>query len=257
MVAMNSAQFEARFDKLPVPDHVAILGLGPSLESYVDIVKRMGARSAFCDEVWGINAVGDIVQCDRIFHMDDVRIQEVRAAARPRSNIAAMLTWLKKHDGPIYTSRVHPEYRGLVAFPLEAVINNLGYAYLNGTAAYAAAFAVHIGVKRISLFGCDFTYPNAHDAERGRGCLEYWLGYARARGIEISVPGCSSLLDACVPDDQRIYGYDTLDVAIEEDDEGRVKVTMTPKATLPTAEEIEARYDHSKHPSPLVKDKSP
>lgn len=254
MVALCSTRHATRFQNLPVPDHVVILGLGPSLETYIDIVKRMGARSAFCDEVWGINAVGDIIQCDRIFHMDDVRIQEIRAAARPQSNIAAMLGWLKNHEGPIYTSRTHPDYRGLVAFPLEDVINNLGYAYLNGTAAYAAAFAVHIGVKRISLFGCDFTYAKAHDAERGRGCLEYWLGFARARGIEINIPATSSLLDGCVPDELRLYGYDTVDVTIEEDPETEVvTVSMSPKDTLPTADEIEARYDHSKHPSPLVK----
>lgn len=255
MVALSAPRHAVRFQNLPVPDHVVILGLGPSLETYVDIVKRMGARHAFADEVWGINAVGDIVQCDRVFHMDDVRIQEIRAAAKPNSNIAAMLGWLKTHPGPVYTSRPHPDYPGLVAFPLQDVINNLGYAYLNGTAAYAAAFAVHIGIKRISLFGCDFTYPKAHDAERGRGCLEYWLGYGRARGIEINVPANSSLLDACVPDDQRIYGYDTLDIEISEDPETEsVTVSMIPKDALPTAEEIEARYDHSKHPSPLVKE---
>lgn len=257
-MVISAPMHARRFDDLPVPEHVVILGLGPSLETYIDIVKRMGARHAFADEVWGINAVGDIIHCDRIFHMDDVRIQEIRAEARPESNIAAMLGWLKKHDGPVYTSRPHPDYPGLVAFPLEAVINNLGYAYLNGTSAYAAALAIHIGVKRISLFGCDFTYPNAHDSESGRGCLEYWLGFARARGIEINVPATSSLLDGCVLEDRRLYGYDTLDVAIEEDEEtGSVAVSTTPRAELPTAEQIEQRYDHSKHPSPLVKDNTP
>jgi hypothetical protein len=42
--------------------------------------------------------------------MDDVRIQEIRAAARPESNIATMLGWMRKHPGPIYTSRLHPDY---------------------------------------------------------------------------------------------------------------------------------------------------
>ena len=62
--------------------------------------------------------------------MDDVRIQEVRAAAAPQSNIANMLAWMRRHPGPILTSRI-PEpnaYPGLVAFPLEPVINALGYA---------------------------------------------------------------------------------------------------------------------------------
>jgi hypothetical protein len=49
------------------------------------------------------------------------------------------------------------------------VINSCGIAYFNNTAAYAVAYAVHIGVKKITLFGCDYTYPNAHDAEKGRG----------------------------------------------------------------------------------------
>lgn len=236
----------------PVSKHIAIIGLGPSAESYMDLVKRLGGRHRLADEVWAINALGDVLACDRVFHMDDVRIQEIRAAAKPDSNIAVMLRWLKKHPGPIVTSRAHPDYPGLVEFPLEDVINDLGYAYFNSTAAYAVAYAIHIGATRISMFGCDFTYPDAHHAERGKGCVEYWLGFARARGVEIVVAGNSSLLDGCVPEDQRLYGYDTLNVAIDAPDDGVAKVTFTPKTTLPTAEEIERRYDHSKHPSPLV-----
>ncbi|CAN5480199.1 hypothetical protein BH10PSE7_BH10PSE7_15420 [soil metagenome] len=234
-----------------VPGHVAILGLGPSLETYVDIVKRMGNRHRLCDEVWAINALGGILQCDRIFHMDDVRIQELRAAARPESNIAAMLEWMRGHPGPIYTSRPHKDYPGLVAFPLEDVINDLGYAYFNNTCAYAVAFAIHIGVQTISMFGCDFTYPNAHDAEKGRGCVEYWLGFARARGVKISFPQTTTLLDSCMPLDESLYGYDTLRVDIAETGE-RMRVAFTPREDLPTAAQIEARYDHSKHPAGVL-----
>lgn len=222
----------------------------------MDRVKRIGNRRWFADEVWAINSLGDVLACDRVFHMDDVRIQEIRAARRPRSNIAAMLEWLKRHPGPVYTSRPHDDYPNLVAFPLEDVINNLGFAYFNGTAAYAAAFAIHIGVKHISFFGCDFTYPNAHQSESGRGCLEYWIGYARAKGIQISISDKSSLLDSCAPM-ELLYGYDTLALTISEADDGRVTVSMKPREQLPSAEEIEARYDHSKHPSPLVKEPTP
>ncbi|MBA1141746.1 class I SAM-dependent methyltransferase [Mesorhizobium neociceri] len=237
----------------PVPDHVLILGLGPSLEGYVDMAKRLGGRHAFCDEVWGINAVAGVVQCDRVFHMDDVRIQEIRAAARPESNIARMLDWMRRHPGPIYTSRPHPDYPGTVAFPLEAVINSCGIAYFNSTAAYAVAYAVHIGVKQISLFGCDFTYAKAHDAEKGRGCVEFHLGIAKARAIEIGFPSNTSLMDAAAPIEERIYGYDTLTLSFDGGGDEPIKVTMTPREALPTADEIEARYDHAKHPNPLVK----
>lgn len=233
------------------PAHVVILGLGPSLESYVDIAKRYGSRRAFADEVWGINAVGDVIQCDRLFHMDDVRVQELRAAESPASNIANMLTWLRTHPAPIYTSRVHPDYPGLVAYPLQDVLNSCGMAYFNSTAAYAVAYAVHIGVKKISLFGFDFTYKDSHKAEKGRACVEFHLGIAKARGIEIGFPSSTSLMDANAPDEERIYGYDTLDVAMDGGGDEPVTVTFKPKPP-PTATEIEDRYNHDRHPNRLV-----
>lgn len=236
---------EPEASKERVPEHVAILGLGPSVGQYLNFTKRIGARGKFCDEVWAINALGDILQCDRTFHMDDVRIQEIRAAAAPDSNIAAMLGWLKKHPGPIYTSRGHDDYPGLVEYPLEEVINKTGYAYFNNTAAYAVAYAVYLGVKKISLFGIDFTYPNSHQREKGRGCVEWWLGYAAARGIKIAIPMQSSLMDALVPVRDKLYGYDTVDVSMSHNSNGTVTVSFKERAALPTAEEIEDRYDHS------------
>jgi hypothetical protein len=218
---------------------------------FAEIAKRAGGRSAFCDEVWGINAIGDVLACDRVFHMDDVRIQQVRADARPQSNIAQMLRWLRRHPGPVYTSRAHPEYPGLVDFPLQDVISDLKFAYFNSTAAYAVAYAVHLRVSRISLFGIDFTYPNAHTAEKGRACVEFYLGLAAARGIEISIPRVSSLMDGCHSEEDRLYGYDTLQVALARDAQG-VTVQFTERDGLPTADEIEARYDHSVHPNALV-----
>lgn len=234
------------------PESVVILGMGPSLGAYVDLVKRLGARTKLADEIWGINALGDIIACDRIFHMDDVRIQEARAAARPESNIAAMVGWLKRHPGPIYTSRTYDDYPGLVAYPLSDVINSTGYAYFNNTAAYAVAYAVHLGVRKISLFGCDFTYPKSHDAEKGRGCVEFWLGFAAARGIKIAMPPSTSLMDALVPPDERLYGYDTVRVQLRERG-GRTRVKFLPREEIPTADEIEDRYDHSQHPNALAK----
>lgn len=235
-----------------VPKHVAILGLGPSLSQYLEITKRLGGRSRYCDEVWAINALGNVFAADIIFHMDDVRIQEIRAAAKPDSNIAAMLSWIKHHPGPIITSRAHPDYPGLMEFPLQDVLNDLGHDYFNSTAAYAVAFAIHVGVERISLFGMDFTYPDAHDAEKGRACVEFWLGCAAARGIKITLPKTTTLMDAMHTRAARLYGYDTREVTFVPQPEGRIKLEFTERETLPTAAEIEAAYDHSAHPNALM-----
>lgn len=242
------------------PKHVCIVGLGPSCTSYLELAKRMGDRREWADEVWAINAMGSVIACDRIFHMDDVQIQEARAQRNQHGNIAAMVRWLKTHPGPVYTSVVREGYPGLVAFPLEDVLNggyeSGGVPYFNSTAAYAVAYAIHIGVKRISLFGVDYTLPNAHSAEQGRGCVEFWLGIAAARGIEITVPETTTLLDACAPDRDRLYGYDCVDVLMSEREDGSLAVRFEPRAEIPTAEEIEQRYDHSKHPNRLIRKES-
>lgn len=230
--------------------HVAILGLGPSLDQYMEQTKRAGGRHKFCDETWSINALGDVFACDLIFHMDDVRIQEIRAEAAPASNIAAMLKWIKTTHIPVVTSRTHPSYPALVAFPLEDVLNHLGHDYFNNTAAYAVAFAIHIGATTISLFGMDYTYPNVHDAEKGRACVEFWLGQAHARGIKINLPKTTTLMDSCYPQASRLYGYDTLDIDFDVQPDGILKLGFREREKLPTAAEIEANYDHS---APITK----
>lgn len=240
-----------------VPGHVAIVGLGPSCATFFELTRRLGGVSAYCDEVWGINAIGDVLRCDRIFHMDDMLVQEARAAAKPDGNIASMVRWMKTHPGPIYTSIVRPGYPGMVAFPLQDVLNrgvdhNGGAPYFNSTAAYAVAYAMHIGVKRMSLFGLDYTLPNAHHAEKGRACVEYWLGVAAARGVKITVPETTSMLDACEKEEDRLYGYDCVDVHLTDQEDGTVQVSFADKAT-PEASDVERRYDHSKHPNPLMK----
>ncbi len=232
-------------EEKPEGKHVAILGLGPSLDQYLEQTKRAGGRHKFCDETWGINALGDVFACDLIFHMDDIRIQEIRAEAAPASNIAAMVDWIKTSPVPVVTSRAHPGYPALVEFPLEDVLNHLGHDYFNNTAAYAVAFAIHTGATKISLFGMDYTYPNVHDAEKGRACVEFWLGQAHARGIEIRLPKTTTLMDSCYPQASRLYGYDTLDIAFNVDEIGKLTLGFSPRETLPTAEQVERNYDHS------------
>lgn len=234
------------------PEHVVILGLGPSVTTYVETVKRLGSRRAFSDEVWGINAIGDVIACDRIFHMDDIKVQEARAAAAPQSNIAHMVAWLKGYRGRVYTSRKRPGYRCLVEYPLEAVINWGGLAYFNSTAAYAIAYAGYLGVKRVTLFGIDYTLPNMHAGERGRACCEFWLGLMSGRGVQIVVPETSSLMDACAPERELLYGFDCSDVTMTDREDGGIEIAVTERAEAVDAAEIERRYDHTRHVNRLL-----
>jgi hypothetical protein len=224
--------------------HIAILGLGPSVRQYLEITKRYGGRRAYCDRTWAINALGDVFACDMIFHQDDVRIQQIRAEAKPDSNIARMLEWLKTTTIPVMTSRAHEDYPALIEFPLAEVLTKFPMGYFNNTAPYAVAYALHIGATKISLFGMDYTYENADHAERGRACVEFWLGMAARMGVEICLPKTTSLLDAYHTQASRFYGYDTQALEFTRSGE-QVLVTKTEITDLPTAEQIEASYDHS------------
>ena len=195
---------------------VALLGLGPSVTDYLEMTKRIGGRHKLADETWCINALGDVFACDLIFHMDDVRIQEVRAKANSDSNISVMLEWLKTCKTPVITSRTHEDYPSLVAFPLEEVINKYKLEYFNSTAAYAIAYAIHTGVKKLIIFGHDFTYPDAHDAEKGRACVEFWCGVAISHGMKLDFPPSTTLMDALHTREERLYGYDTVKVYVKK-----------------------------------------
>jgi hypothetical protein len=224
------------------PESVAIVAMGQSSRTYLNLASVRGDRHRIADETWAINAMGGVIDHDLLFHMDDCKVQEARAKRDPEGNVAGMLQWLKNHPKFI-TSKIYPDYRGAVEFPLQEVVNTIGTTYFNNTVAYAVAFAMYIGVKKISLYGCDYSYANSHKSESGRGCVEFLLGMAAAKGIRIEVAADSSLLDANVPDNIKPYGYDAYDMKFAQTDNG-VIVEKQERNQLPSPEEIERRYKH-------------
>jgi hypothetical protein len=237
------------------PKHIAIVAFGHTSAFYLDAAKKEGNRKRFADFVIAINAMGSVIQSDLVFHMDDVRLQERRAAADPEGHVAGLIEWLKTYQGRVITARGHPDYPHLEEFPLEDLLNKFGGGYINGTGAAALAYAIYLEPKEISLWGFDFTYPNAHKNEKGRACVEYWLGRAQERGIGIRLPPKTSLMDSyedSASDEAKIYGYDTMKVQIIFDPAtNKFKVTKTPRPEeeWPTAADVESAYDHGKHPN--------
>lgn len=224
-----------------VPSRVAIVALGPTAAGYVEVAQKCGHRFGRFDQTWVINKFAGILEADLIFHMDDFRVQEVRAAAG-NTVVAGMLGSMKVAKCPIITSREYSEYPTAQAFPLQDVINNLGFPYFNGTCAYAIAYAAHIGVKELNLFGMDFAWEAApKKVERGRGCCEYWIGRCHGLGMQVNVISYSTLLDGGQP---QFYGYDTCAVKMEVGSNKLVRVSLEDRP-VPTAEEMEKRYDHT------------
>lgn len=221
---------------------VAIVGMGPSAYSYVRHCGASGGRHVEFDQVWTVNNYGDILAADLIFHMDDVRVQQLRADAG-NVQMANMLKWMKTSKVPIITSRAHPDYPNMRAFPFEKVVNEVcgGMVYFDTTPSYMVPYAIWKGAKSISCFGLDYDYHPEFNGEKGRACVEYWLGVAYEKGIDVITPHDTWLLNSR---DRRPYGYDTLTIKGQQQKNGKYKFSFEPHDP-PTAAEIEKRYDHT------------
>lgn len=228
---------------------VAIVALGASAENYMRAVETAGGKEVLFDETWAINGFGNVFRADRTFAMDDIKVQEARGASG-NLKIGNLAGSLKNLPGPVYTSRAYPDYPNMVPYPLEHVCNvTRVMPYFNNTVAYAIAFAIacpipDLGiadkVESIYISGADFMYPGMPLIEQGRGCCEFWCGYAMAKGIDINVPQCSTLMGAC--EGNALYGYDSQTVEARVDEDGRIKLTYR-DVPLPHALAIEQRYD--------------
>jgi len=228
-----------------VPETVAIVAMGESGRTFMASAANKGGK--LVDEVWAINSMGGVIQHDRLFHMDDMRIQQARADSSDGS-IAGMMKWLPDNAAPVYTSKVYPEYPSAVEYPLEWVLNKTRHCYFNNTVPYALAFAIALGVKHVHLYGCDYSYAHdPHRREKGRACLEYWLGVAGTHGIAVTVPNDTSLLDANEKlGRDTLYGYDAEWMTVEMTESGFNvgRVDRRPE-DIPTADQMAIRYSHN------------
>lgn len=224
---------------------LVIVGCGPSSLDYLPMADAFGDKSRRYDEVWTINSMASVLQCDRIFHMDDLRVQELRARADPDGKIGPMIDYFKRTSIPVYTSRAYPEYPTTIDFPLNDVVSKLGTFYFTSTPAYAIALAIYEGWEEINLFGMDYTWPNSEQAEEGRGCAEFWLGQAMARGIVLCLGSSSTLLSMRKEPQDRLYGYDSQRLTQIVAENGKIRFDWEDKE-LPSADEMEKRYDKLK-----------
>jgi len=203
--------------------NIAIVAIG---RSQVDFHLSL-AHSKEYDEVWGINCMGAITKCDRVFMLDPVsRFLDTEDAG---TQTGIMRKWLPKATTPIYSCELDDRAPSVIEYPLHEVINDAKCAYLNNTVAFAIAYAFYQRVGQINLFGVDFSYKgNVHFAEQGRACCEYWIAKCNDIGINVGVAPQSSLLDTDLPLKEKLYGYHRLDDPIVIDiDEKHNFIPMT------------------------------
>jgi hypothetical protein len=216
------------------PRSVAIVANGRSKSVFIDahMDKRMTAPLA--EEVWSVNAAFRTLRCDKLFLMDDLKYHCAK-------HYPLYAEQLKSYDTPIITATKYPEWPMSVEYPLEMVASAVDDTYLTNTVPYMLAYALATGVQELFIFGADYNYDAAevcqkHFAalksgtlneeqfiagviaatagEAGKDNLEYWMGFAKARGMVIHFPLESSLKDNVYRTSQNadlrrryLYGY--------------------------------------------------
>jgi len=172
------------------PDHVAIVALGHSSQSFIREQMGNGGMKKPFDEVWTVNRGLRAFPHDKLFLMDDLRWIE-----QERSKEYA--EFLKNHDKPIITSTPYIEYPMSVEYPFAQVMDFIeDDVFAVNTVSYAVAYAMSIGVKEISLYGADFVYANKNTAEAGGMAVAYLLGLCRMHNIVHRLPGETTMLYA-------------------------------------------------------------
>tara|TARA_R110002051_G_scaffold105148_1_gene177980 strand:- start:42 stop:776 length:735 start_codon:yes stop_codon:yes gene_type:complete len=186
--------------------NIAIVAMG---QSQIDFHLSQ-IHSVEFDEIWAINAmIGVLPNIDRAFILDPMsRFFDTEDAGTMTS---MMRKNLPKCDFPIYTCELDERVPSAIEYPIESIVDSLGCAYFNNTVPYVIAFALWNKVKKICIFGVDYTYKsNMHFAEAGRSCVEFWLSKCIDAGIQIEIAPRSTLLDTDVGLEEKLYGYHRL-----------------------------------------------
>lgn len=131
---------------------------------------------------WGLALDPHAPEFDLCFELHD--FDELEA-----SDIGAQR--LREIDTPIYLQKAHPDVPNSMTYPLEDVAR-IGRDYFGSTIAYMLGKAILEQRPKIALFGFDMWKKDGYSHQRPN--VEYWLGVAEAKGIEIELPEKSALL---------------------------------------------------------------
>jgi hypothetical protein len=210
---------------------VTILGLGRSIMSYVakmhsgDIMENERNPR---HEVWTINWGAFLYKHDVCWEMHDFSTEPDLLDPIQRRRFAELPT-------PIVTVKAFNEIENTFEYPIVDIVNFFNDNYFSNCVAYQIAMAVMIGVKQISLYGCDYNYKVPGGAqspyEHGRSCVEYWLKEAIRRDIVVIVPKETMLMDMYqrVHEGQQLYGYSEFPTFYAEDDKLQAKWEEEPQ----------------------------
>lgn len=147
---------------------------------------------------WGVNShIYELKEVDLAFNMH---------MAEHYSDIHKdNMNHTSKMGIPMMMPKVYGEFKTSMAYPLDEIIKEFKSDYFTTVMPYMLAYAIHLGYKKIDCYGLSITgawekYKN------GKACIEYWIGRAQGKGIEVNIYG--KFTECLKAFDNRLYGYE-------------------------------------------------
>lgn len=95
---------------------------------------------------------------------------------------------------------------GSFEYPFYEIVSKFKNSYFMNGLAYMIAYALYCKVKKIYAAGWEFEVgPKA--MEQGRASVEYWTGFATARGVQFLFPPNTTFLDSAKRFSMGLYGF--------------------------------------------------
>ena len=150
-------------------------------------------------EVWGINMAHMFLKPKvNLTRMLQIHPRDWSSQGQPATGYwgrpKAHFDFLKKFKGDVYMSYDEPDIPNCKVYPFERLKKKHGFDYFTSSFSYLMALAIDEKYDKIYLYGINLTAIDEYIHQKAG--LEYLIGYAQAKGIEVINPDASGLLNA-------------------------------------------------------------
>jgi hypothetical protein len=231
MTKKQTKQWSHPTGKTPRSIHVICSGF--TQRDYIAMRTAYDPVVADVDEVWSLNKALRSIKCDLGFVLDDL-VGEHNRSRRYMADIRKV-----SESIPIITTTIDSPVQALTErssafheFPIIPIRDKLGIEfaekytgrsgrdfneadcrvfgndllYFRNSVPMILAYALFIGVHTVYLWGADYSHPGSGARlEADQPNAEYWVGFCKAHGMQIVLPGGTTLLSTDKGTD--LYGY--------------------------------------------------
>lgn len=232
---MTATKFQHPTGKAPKSIHLVCCGI--TIRDYLAANMGYDVTLPAADEVWSLNKALRTIRSDFGFILDDL-VGEYVKSERYAYDVCQLSKMM-----PIMTTTVdqpvkeQTDARGgnisnLFEYPITQIRDAIGaqfwestkrempngmtvreairqkgnnLLYFKNSVPMILAYAWFIGVESMVIFGADYTHPAGQRREDDQPNCEYWLGWCEGQGMQIYLPGDTTLKKT--RDGKDLYGY--------------------------------------------------